>query len=166
MKPVDKSRLLFVLSAMLVPALSIAQEGGSVEWEPRFDSSPPAWQGGLFLSILLVYAYGYWRCWRWLVNRYRGSRYWSRARVLWPVVMLCLSALCIPAGRLGGLALVPLLAVTFPSFLPMLLVASLGLEGWGAWLVGAALVWPTWYGLIRFTEWRLDVTRPVSLRIA
>jgi hypothetical protein len=36
---------------------------------------------------------------------------------------------------------------------------------WEALLLGAEVVWPAWYALIRFTEWHLDVTRPISLRI-
>ncbi len=104
---------------------------------------------------------------RWLVNRYRQHPMWRRARIVAPILMHCVAAFCFVAERRSAVALVALLAVSFPSFIPVLVIAGVfELHGWVAGVISVALAWPTWYAIIRFTEWRLDVTRPVSLRIA
>ncbi len=157
--------LLFI-GISLAAAIALGQEAAGVPFDPT-DLPLPAWKEGIVYGALLLYVYGYWRLLRWLVNRYRQHPLWRRTRVVIPILMVCVAAFCFVAGRVSAVALVALLAVTFPSFVPALVIVGVfELDGWVAGVIGVALAWPTWYAIIRFTEWRLDVTRPVSLRIA
>ena len=65
-----------------------------------------------------------------------------------------------------GLLLVFLNIPTAPTiFVDGLILSMLGWQGWSVFLLIVPSVWATWYGIIRFLEWRSFARQMPSIRV-
>ena len=153
----------------LVPAtLLCAQETGEVAWDPKYRDGPiTVWQMLPGLAIFAVALFAYRRAAAWFVGQRRERPRWKSLRYSWPTLMVGIGGLTVllenwlrnnfgewAFGIFLGAA-VFLHAPAAPTFVLLgLTVGKTGLTGWSVAAILVPSVWTTWYGIIRFLEWR------------
>jgi hypothetical protein len=173
---------LRVIAVVIVVANLAAQQDAGVPFQSRFVPSPISiWREALIgLSAGLVW-YGTWRGLARLVKREQMKRT-KTLRYLVPtamlagswVVLLALSGSRWPTQGVVGLLLNAPLFLFILADAPALLLSGgllnlavvAGLPPLYQGLMGSAVAWLAWFGIIRLCEWRCDVNARVSLRIA
>ncbi len=138
---------------------------GGVGFTPR----NPGFTSRLEIAYLIVAAltsYGCWRILEWFAGKNPASIPWRVLRYGWPTSMVAWAWLILlteASEILFGIWLV----FNLPVYVVVIALAPWvsGLEGWPRGLFMTVVAWITWYGIMRFLEWRADSKQPVILRI-
>jgi hypothetical protein len=172
---------LRAIAVVIAVANLAAQENVSIPFQSRFVAFPISiWREALIgLAAGLVW-YGSWKVLAHLVKREgarrtKTLRYWLPTAMLagsW-IVLLALSGSRWPTQGVVGLLLNAPLFLFILADAPALLLSSgllnlavvAGLPPLYQGLMGSAVAWLAWFGIIRLCEWRGDVNACVSLRI-
>jgi len=170
-------RRIAAVVAVAVPLL--AQEDGSVGWDPKSDGPVPFWQQCLGLAVFAISIYGYWRLAIWYIAHRREHPRWRALRYWWPSAMLGAITLTVllanvaeralPESALNAFGL--LLAILNAPLIPgamayAAVVKESGWEGWPVALTAVPTYWFAWYGIIRFLEWRSECAAPTRLFVS
>jgi hypothetical protein len=156
--------------AWFVPfaALLRAQDDVDIpdDWYPW--APPPQ----LFLAVIGFALYGYWRLAKWFIRHRRNNSKWEALRHWWPTSMVGIAAPAIllnsTYSHSGVSASDFVAAAAIVLNLPAAPIAFLVVRILGDWavlLVGLPSLWLTWYGIIRFLEWRSECGAPLSISI-
>jgi hypothetical protein len=162
--------------ALFSSTLLCAQEDGMVKWDPKFDGPTPVWQEIVGLAVIGLSLYAHWRLAKWFIDHRRDRPKWRPVRFWWPSLMLTLAGAAVLLGHLtrnspGDFAYdaVVLLAFFFNiPIAPAALLVGLFIDqsawrGWSIFLLIVPSAWASWYGIIRFLEWRSFCGAPISL---
>jgi len=124
---------------------------------------PLSWQTVLVVLLFALACYGCWRLLVWFMKKSHRTMNWRRARLWWPTAMLgwgwVTLALFLRSEERGTAFDVASSIFAFVN-LPALVLAGGLFELLGHMsprlrvLIGSAILWWTWYLIVRLAEWR------------